>query len=213
MPPTAANTEPKTQEILARSKEIFAYKGFDGASMQDLARATGMSAGNFYRYFPSTDALISAIVEQELEVIQSQFETVMQSDDPRAALMQTIRARFKTLQAPDGLLWTEIAACASRRPEIGDLHVRMEDAIGRCLVAVFARIAGVTQEYAFRHYGAYGAMVMLLVHGVAMRVSGQCGVAQMGGEQLNEMVLRTIEGLLSEIDQGPNQTPISNSES
>lgn len=43
----------KVAEILSRLRDTFAEKGFDGASMQDLARAAGMSVGNFYRYFPS----------------------------------------------------------------------------------------------------------------------------------------------------------------
>ena len=53
-------------DILERIKAVFAEKGFDGASMQDLARSAGMSAGNFYRYFPSKDAIIAAMVERDL---------------------------------------------------------------------------------------------------------------------------------------------------
>ena len=44
--------EQRTLDILALVRVAFAEKGFDGASMQDLARAAGMSVGNFYRYFP-----------------------------------------------------------------------------------------------------------------------------------------------------------------
>ena len=43
----------RTESILEGAKRAFAEKGFDGASMQDIARAAGMRAGNFYRYFPS----------------------------------------------------------------------------------------------------------------------------------------------------------------
>ena len=38
-------------DILEAVHGTFVEKGFDGASMQDLARAAGMSVGNFYRYF------------------------------------------------------------------------------------------------------------------------------------------------------------------
>ncbi len=38
--------------ILAQARAAFVEKGFDGASMQDLARAAGMSAGNFYSLLP-----------------------------------------------------------------------------------------------------------------------------------------------------------------
>ncbi len=39
-------------DILDQVKSVFALNGFDGTSMQDLAQATQMSVGNFYRYFP-----------------------------------------------------------------------------------------------------------------------------------------------------------------
>ena len=42
----------RSVEILALVRQAFVEKGFDGASMQDLARSAGMSVGNFYRYFP-----------------------------------------------------------------------------------------------------------------------------------------------------------------
>ena len=52
----------RSAEILASVRSAFAAKGFDGASMQDLARAAGMSVGNFYRYFPSKAAIVEDLV-------------------------------------------------------------------------------------------------------------------------------------------------------
>ena len=52
MPDTTHFHEDRSTGILEAARRAFAEKGFDGASMQDIARAAGMSAGNFYRYFP-----------------------------------------------------------------------------------------------------------------------------------------------------------------
>ena len=54
--------EAREAEILESIRTTFAAKGFDGASMQELARAAGMSVGNFYRYFPSKAAMVEAIM-------------------------------------------------------------------------------------------------------------------------------------------------------
>ena len=59
-PPTLSHADIRSTEILASVRQTFVEKGFDGASMQDLARAAGMSVGNFYRYFPSKAAIIQA---------------------------------------------------------------------------------------------------------------------------------------------------------
>ena len=63
-------------DILDQVKSVFALNGFDGTSMQDLAQATQMSVGNFYRYFPSKDAIITALVKRDLEEIEAVFEAV-----------------------------------------------------------------------------------------------------------------------------------------
>ena len=61
-------TDQKVAEILSRLRDTFAEKGFDGASMQDLARAAGMSVGNFYRYFPSKSDIIAQMIELRLSL-------------------------------------------------------------------------------------------------------------------------------------------------
>ena len=61
-PIPAPAAEERSHEILASIRQAFAEKGFDGASMQDLARAAGMSVGNFYRYFPSKAAIVAGDV-------------------------------------------------------------------------------------------------------------------------------------------------------
>ena len=92
MTETATETEvnARTGEILDRIKGIFAQKGFDGASMQDLARAAGMSAGNFYRYFPSKNAIIGALVQRDLDRMAEDFARILAAPDPRAAVQQAV---------------------------------------------------------------------------------------------------------------------------
>jgi len=59
--------------ILSSVRQAFLDKGFDGASMQDLARAAGMSVGNFYRYFSSKSAIIHSLIEHDAELVQRDF--------------------------------------------------------------------------------------------------------------------------------------------
>jgi TetR/AcrR family transcriptional regulator, transcriptional repressor of aconitase len=55
--------------ILAAARRCFVRDGFHQTSMQDLVREAGMSSGAVYRYFPSKDAMIVAIAEENLEQI------------------------------------------------------------------------------------------------------------------------------------------------
>ena len=115
--PTPA-AEERGLEILASIRQAFAEKGFDGASMQDLARAAGMSVGNFYRYFPSKAAIVQAMCGYDLAEIQGEFSEILSSDAPMAALRERILMHVAEEGMKDGQLWAEITAASMRKPEI-----------------------------------------------------------------------------------------------
>ena len=48
-------------EILGHATEVFCDKGYEGASMRDLSRATGMSLAGLYYYFESKERLLYMI--------------------------------------------------------------------------------------------------------------------------------------------------------
>jgi len=56
---------PKRQQILDGARRMFLSKGFEGASMQDVARAAGVSKGTLYVYFDSKEAMFEALVLKE----------------------------------------------------------------------------------------------------------------------------------------------------
>jgi len=80
--------ERRRQQILDAATECFAKQGFHAASMQDIFRASGLSAGAVYRYFPSKNSLIKAIAENMLnEVLAPAIDAVTgQCLDPADAL-------------------------------------------------------------------------------------------------------------------------------
>lgn len=54
------------QQILDSSLELFKDKGFDRASMRDIATRAGLSLGSAYYYFESKEELVFAFYEQTL---------------------------------------------------------------------------------------------------------------------------------------------------
>ena len=50
--------------------------------MQDLARAAGMSVGNFYRYFPSKAAIVEQLIAHDLAEMEGHFAEIMTSPFP-----------------------------------------------------------------------------------------------------------------------------------
>jgi AcrR family transcriptional regulator len=55
----------KLRQIMDGARTVFLSAGFDGASMNDIARAAGVSKGTLYAYFTSKDELFEAIIRAE----------------------------------------------------------------------------------------------------------------------------------------------------
>ena len=192
--PTAA-AEERGLEILGSIRQAFAEKGFDGASMQDLARAAGMSVGNFYRYFPSKAAIVQAMCGYDLAEIQAEFAEIQSSDAPMVALRERILKHFGEDGMQDGQLWAEINAAAIRKPEIGAASMQMEDSITRFLTAIFARVTRRSEAEARLRYQGQCQLLVMLVKAVAMRtaMSGPANAA------LEAQVVIVIDRMLNDI--------------
>ena len=64
MTPKPDVSEQRTAEIIAAATQVFAEKGFDGATMADIAAQAGINKATIYLYFNSKDDLIQAIAEE-----------------------------------------------------------------------------------------------------------------------------------------------------
>jgi AcrR family transcriptional regulator len=53
------------ERILEAALDLFADRGYRGASIPDIARASGTAVGNLYRYFPSKEALLAAALPDD----------------------------------------------------------------------------------------------------------------------------------------------------
>ena len=69
--PLKVRTTDKRGEVLDIASETFLSKGFDGTSINVMAREAGISKESIYRYFGSKEDLFLAVVERELEVYKN----------------------------------------------------------------------------------------------------------------------------------------------
>src|SRR5580700_7909253 len=68
-PSPATRYDRRLAEILAHATEVFCKKGYEGASMRDLSRATGMSLAGLYYYFESKERLLFLIQKHTFTTI------------------------------------------------------------------------------------------------------------------------------------------------
>jgi TetR/AcrR family transcriptional regulator, cholesterol catabolism regulator len=64
MPRVIKHPDVRRAEMLDRALALFVQRGYDNVSLNDLIADVGVSKGAFYHWFPSKDALISALAER-----------------------------------------------------------------------------------------------------------------------------------------------------
>lgn len=82
-----------TGTICNAAAELFADKGYEGASLQDVATAVGVTKAGLYHYFPTKQALYEAIVIATLrDLIEAAEKAVAAAPDHRARLIAFMTA-------------------------------------------------------------------------------------------------------------------------
>src|SRR3954469_6412778 len=66
----------RREAILAAAEEVFARRGYHGASIDEIAQAAGISKALIYEHFPSKRELHVSLVAAEVELI---FERLVES--------------------------------------------------------------------------------------------------------------------------------------
>ena len=67
----AATKERNREAILAAGIEVFSERGFGEATIRDLIRASGLSTGTFYNYFPDKDSVLRALVDRSVTQLRA----------------------------------------------------------------------------------------------------------------------------------------------
>lgn len=118
--PLGEEDSSKRRQILDGARKVFMDLGFDGASMNEIARAAGVSKGTLYVYFADKSRLFEAIVEEEA------FEKgkIAYNLDPRRDVETTLRefgrAYIGAMCRPGGgSSIRTVMAIAERMPEVG----------------------------------------------------------------------------------------------
>jgi AcrR family transcriptional regulator len=72
-------------EVLEAALDVFVLKGFAGARLEDIAARAGVSKGTLYLYYPSKEALLQAVVEQNIVPIVANAQQLADQYQGRSA--------------------------------------------------------------------------------------------------------------------------------
>ena len=110
----------KRRQILDGARKVFMDLGFDGASMNEIARAAGVSKGTLYVYFADKSRLFEAIVEDEVLEKGKIAYNLDPGRDVETTLREFGRAYIGSMCRPGGgSSIRTVMAIAERMPDVG----------------------------------------------------------------------------------------------
>jgi len=71
--------EARPEELVAAALDVFVERGYEAATLADVARHAGVTKGTIYLYFASKEALFKAVVRETIVPVIAQGEALAQS--------------------------------------------------------------------------------------------------------------------------------------
>lgn len=68
------------QKLLEVARELFAHKGLEATTMNDIAAASGRGRRTLYTYFRNKEDIYYAVIEEELECLSEKMDEVASMD-------------------------------------------------------------------------------------------------------------------------------------
>jgi AcrR family transcriptional regulator len=180
------NKRRKLEALEGAGLEAFAARGYEGASIEQIAQAAGVARGTFYLYFPDKLALFEALMDRWSVVVTATLDAVMDEIEraERASDLVDIYGRMAVGVAVPLIAHLDVIELAlreSRQPgEAGQSLRRREQAI-------FEQITTFTATAMARGWirGRDPRLVGLMVFGAVERLFWEVRQGTVRGEPLD----------------------------
>jgi AcrR family transcriptional regulator len=85
----------ETRERLFRAAlELFAKKGFNETTVEDITEAADVGKGTFFNYFPSKDHILLAFGEMQLAKLELAIEEARRTGEPMPSFLRSLGVRM-----------------------------------------------------------------------------------------------------------------------
>jgi AcrR family transcriptional regulator len=135
----------KRRQIVEGARAVFLEKGFEGASMNDIARAAGVSKGTLYVYFTDKERLFAEIVDQERNAHMLAIFDFDHDDADIEAVLTRVGVDLATFLSQRRIVsaMRAVMGIAARMPEMGRHFYERGPAFSRRKLSAYldARVA------------------------------------------------------------------------
>ena len=136
-----AEDSAKRRQILDGARAVFLSRGFDAASMGEIAKAAGVSKGTLYVYFENKEELFEAIVHEQCEVqAEGLFDLDPDDNDVEGVLTRLGLGLVEFLCRPGRApSLRTVIAISERMPEVGRQFYETGPAFGLAQLTTYLK--------------------------------------------------------------------------
>ena len=140
---TASPKGRKYEDVLGGAREIFLRDGFEGASVDDIARAAGVSKATLYSYFSDKRELFREVTRVECErMAETTLARIDFNAPPREVFTTAAHSLTRFLLSNFSLqMFRTCVAEAARFPELGQAFYQNGPEMGRARMVVYRKLA------------------------------------------------------------------------
>jgi AcrR family transcriptional regulator len=111
----------KYDQVIAGARKVFLAAGYEGASVDEIAKEAGVSKATLYSYFPDKRLLFMEVASLECRrVTETALDQIDMSRPPREVLMASAERMMDFVLSPFGRgVFRIVVAETDRFPEIG----------------------------------------------------------------------------------------------
>ncbi|WP_187429328.1 hypothetical protein ROLI_039780 [Roseobacter fucihabitans] len=129
----------KFDQVLEGARQVFMADGFEGASVDDIARAANVSKATLYSYFPDKRFLFMEVATTECQrQSRDALDSIDMEAEPREVLLQTGQHFLRFITSKFGQQIFRICVAESDRfPELGQKFYSSGPAVFRAEMAAY----------------------------------------------------------------------------
>jgi AcrR family transcriptional regulator len=109
---------PTRDRLVQAAMDVFAERGYHGATVDDIVAASGTSKGAFYHYFSSKQAIFLSLLDQLVEMVEAGVELAIERQEGALARVEAaLRVVLEVASARRDLARILLIEAAALGPE------------------------------------------------------------------------------------------------
>lgn len=194
-----AMSDTRRAHVLDAARRVFADKGVEGASIREIAREAGYTAGALYSYFDSKEAICAALLAESLDRLQAEVQAARA---PKGEPAQTLLAKAQA--------WFRFYAQHPRDLDLGFHLVRglapqgltqeMDRALNERWLAALRPCEQALEDLGLAPEAAARENAALFAHGMGLLLLQHTGRLRLFGQDAEPLFTQYAERLVERFD-------------